>query len=80
MTERQAWFCQACQRHHAPHVETCPGQHVAAPRGPVLPYTPYVPPAVYTVPKWPTDTLRPPFDITCATAAVKSDPSMVLVN
>lgn len=20
-----AWFCPSCQRHHAPHVETCPG-------------------------------------------------------
>ncbi len=25
MTERKAWFCPTCQRHHAPHVETCPG-------------------------------------------------------
>ena len=23
--ERTAWFCPACQKHHAPHVETCPG-------------------------------------------------------
>lgn len=21
----EAWFCPACQKHHAPHVETCPG-------------------------------------------------------
>lgn len=21
---RSAWFCPACQKHHAPHVETCP--------------------------------------------------------
>lgn len=27
MTE--AWFCPACQKHHAPHVETCPGGGVA---------------------------------------------------
>jgi hypothetical protein len=20
----EAWFCPACQKHHAPHVETCP--------------------------------------------------------
>lgn len=26
MTARSAWFCPACQKHHAPHVETCPGQ------------------------------------------------------
>ncbi len=24
MTSRQAWFCPACQRHHAPHCDTCP--------------------------------------------------------
>lgn len=24
MSERSAWFCPACQKHHAPHVETCP--------------------------------------------------------
>lgn len=23
--ERTAWFCPACQKHHAPYVETCPG-------------------------------------------------------
>ncbi len=22
---RTAWFCPSCQKHHAPHVETCPG-------------------------------------------------------
>ena len=22
--DRQAWFCPGCQKHHAPHVETCP--------------------------------------------------------
>ena len=22
---REAWFCPSCQKHHAPHVETCPG-------------------------------------------------------
>lgn len=22
---REAWFCPACQKHHAPHVDTCPG-------------------------------------------------------
>jgi len=22
---KTAWFCPSCQKHHAPHVETCPG-------------------------------------------------------
>lgn len=21
---REAWFCPSCQKHHAPHVDTCP--------------------------------------------------------
>lgn len=42
-----AWFCPACQKHHAPHCDSCPGQTAA----PILP-GPYVPP-VYTVPAWP---------------------------
>lgn len=24
MSERQPWFCPACQKHHGPHVDTCP--------------------------------------------------------
>lgn len=23
--ERKAWFCPSCQKHHGPHVDTCPG-------------------------------------------------------
>jgi len=22
---RAAWYCPACQKHHGPHVDTCPG-------------------------------------------------------
>lgn len=22
---KQAWFCPSCQKHHGPHVDTCPG-------------------------------------------------------
>lgn len=22
---RTAWFCPSCQKHHGPHVDTCPG-------------------------------------------------------
>lgn len=22
---REAWFCPSCQKHHAPHCDTCPG-------------------------------------------------------
>lgn len=27
--ERTAWFCPSCQRHHAPHVETCPATNIS---------------------------------------------------
>lgn len=72
MNVKQAWFCPACQRHHAPHVDTCPERHTAAPSGPVLPYQPYVPPPIYTVPAWPPARLDP--------LPVKSDPNMMLIN
>lgn len=26
---KQAWFCPACRKHHATHVETCPGAQAA---------------------------------------------------
>jgi hypothetical protein len=29
MTDRQAWFCPACQKYHAPHCDTCPAPSVA---------------------------------------------------
>jgi hypothetical protein len=25
VTDRKPWFCPSCQKHHAPHVDTCPG-------------------------------------------------------
>lgn len=28
MTERQAWFCPACRKHHAPHCDSCPNPTV----------------------------------------------------
>lgn len=24
MTARAPWFCPSCQKHHGPHVDTCP--------------------------------------------------------
>ena len=64
MTVRQAWFCPSCQKHHAPHCDTCPGLSdvVAAPR------QPYIVPT--TVPPWnPVPAITPwtPYPITtCA--------------
>lgn len=28
MTERKAWFCPSCQKHHAPHCDSCPNPTV----------------------------------------------------
>jgi len=52
---RTAWFCPSCQKHHGPHVDTCPGPAIAAP----VPVVPYVAP-VYTVPRW-NDPVTPPW-------------------
>lgn len=41
MSERKAWFCPSCNKHHAPHVETCPGTVDALP---------HLPPTRLTVP------------------------------
>lgn len=36
--DRQAWFCPACQKHHAPHCDTCPEVAGAQPGpAPVMP-------------------------------------------
>lgn len=42
MSERAAWFCPACQKHHAPHVETCPApvDLIGRPLKPVQPWMP----------------------------------------
>lgn len=31
-----AWFCPACQKYHAPHVDTCPGAKIPLPLGYVV--------------------------------------------
>lgn len=38
-----AWFCPACQAHHAPHVSTCPRAAVPAPVYLPNPLTPSMP-------------------------------------
>lgn len=48
MSERTAWFCPSCQKHHAPHVETCPGpvdaiSRIPLPTYPAAPGTPAYP-------------------------------------
>lgn len=39
---REAWFCPSCQKHHAPHVETCPApvDLIGKDRMPALPSIP----------------------------------------
>lgn len=40
---KEAWFCPACQKHHAPHVDTCPA--VGAGKAPTVPFPPYFGPS-----------------------------------
>lgn len=63
---RQAWFCPSCQKHHAPHCDTCPG-----PSGQVV--TPGVSPAV-SPPNW-TGTPLPTQPYSHSTATWKYDPN-----
>jgi len=75
MSERKAWFCPSCQKHHGPHVDTCPGvagaQPASAPPNPGT--TPYWPPGEWLptttdepwIPYWPvvgSAGYRPSFD------------------
>jgi len=72
--ERKAWFCPSCQKHHAPHVETCPAPTGAQPApAPAIPgIIPYQPPR-----EWypdPTGTPWKPYwtPVTCGDAPVVS--------
>lgn len=74
---RTAWFCPSCQKHHGPHVDTCPGPAIAAP----IPVVPYVMP-VYTVPRW-NDPVTPPWQnpvIGTWSCTSVADPRLILVN
>ncbi len=55
----EAWFCPACQKHHAPHVETCPApvDLISKDRMPVLPS---IPPSHWSKPSdWLPDGVEP---------------------
>lgn len=47
--ERKAWFCPSCQKHHGPHVDTCPGpvDAVSDRTMPVVPRPSYPNPAIW---------------------------------
>ncbi len=46
MSERKAWFCPSCQKHHGPHVDTCPsGEGGTDFKQPVVPFPPYFGPS-----------------------------------
>jgi len=48
----QPWFCPACQKHHGPHVDTCPGVVDAIPvPGVNRPIEPVVVPPIWPSPK-----------------------------
>lgn len=65
---RQAWFCPACQKHHAPHCDTCPTERIAVPdinQPVIVPVT--IPKPIY----WEPDPTRTPWMpshpiVTCA--------------
>lgn len=77
MIVRQAWFCPACQRHHAPHCDTCPAPAQARPfPGMVWPVTI---PAIDTPT---TGTPLPDFGRSISSGSITciSDPNTVLIN
>ena len=73
MSDRAAWFCPSCQKHHAPHCDTCPGPVVAsgAPNG----YRDFLPnPSVFPHPNTAADTPWPPV----ATVTVFDNPDVTV--
>lgn len=72
---KQAWFCPSCQKHHAPHVDTCP-----APVDLISKPLPTMP--VYPIPGSSGDVPRLPWvsPTTCGTLPVKGDPNLWVCN
>lgn len=70
MSERKPWFCPSCQKHHGPHVDTCPEpiEVIGKPLPPIQPW-----PTIYPLhPGWqptPGDPCSPPWYTTCGPAA-----------
>lgn len=84
MTARAPWFCPSCQKHHGPHVDTCPGGGVGmqppigdpwglryVPR--FVPFEPSLPPAYPPTP-W------VPYEPVMCTVTGLPDPNVVLCN
>lgn len=68
--ERQAWFCPACQRHHAPHVDPCPAPTLTMPGS--LPFQPATPQWVPAPQIWPS--------LTGGSVTCEPDPNLTVVN
>lgn len=80
--DRKAWFCPSCQKHHGPHVDTCPGVAGALPTpAPVHPgIIRYDPPHKWTVPST-SDPWVPYWPVTCGSAPYRPswDPDKTVV-
>lgn len=79
--ERKAWFCPSCQKHHGPHVDTCPGvsgaQPAPAPGNPVV-----IPqPMPYRREPQPWETPWMPYwpQVTCGIYQPRFDPDKIVV-
>ena len=79
---KSAWFCPTCQKHHAPHVDTCPGPVDAVSdksitriyplkEHPIAPYVPN-PTSTPSVPFFPT--------VTCGGSRYPVDPLTPIMN
>lgn len=72
--ERKAWFCPQCNKHHAPHCDTCPEPVQVRPLpGITIPYKPPSTPAYDPIP-WVT------YPATCVSAVAVPDHGHILIN
>jgi hypothetical protein len=57
MIDRKAWFCPSCQKHHAPHCDTCPEVVQVRPLPGIT--VPFIPPSL--PPYWVPDPASTPW-------------------
>lgn len=77
MTARAPWFCPSCQKHHGPHVDTCPGGTGGIGMQPptlTIPFIQPAPPSPYPTIPW------VPYEPTTCTMEVVPDPNTWMQN
>jgi hypothetical protein len=76
MTDRAPWFCPSCQKHHGPHVDTCPGGGGGIGAQPPILTIPFIQPVPPSYPPTPWV----PYDPSMCTTTVVPYPNTWMQN